>query len=44
MLLALEAGWLMHILSSTVLMLHKLRVWWLERCIIFFLFIVKLLH
>lgn len=44
MLLALIAGWLAHIATTTASRFYVLRVLRLEWCIILMLFIVKLLH
>ena len=44
MLLALMAGRLTHIITTTASRIHVLRVLWLEWCFILVLFIVKLLH
>lgn len=44
MLLALIAGRLAHIATTTASRIYVLRVLWLEWCFILMLFIVKLLH
>ena len=44
MLLALIAGRLTHIITTTASRIHVLRVLWLEWCFILVLFIVKLLN